>query len=167
MMIVPILSLCCWSYTYLLLLGQEQSDKVVSKHLFIRRSHHHCNPTIICRRRPPSSLQSKHHITSSSLLRTSSGSICVIIGIVIPSVCWTKATFLLLLIFRFNRESSQLGKWLSWIDSPLNIQFWSICWRRWNSFHLKSRTKYKKHTFFVIIFLPVFTRFDGLNLFTQ
>ena len=76
----------------------------------------------------------------------------IILIIVIPSVCWTKVMFLLLLIFRFNWEISQLGKWSSWIDSPLKIQFCSICWRRWNSFHLESSTKYQKHTFFTLNF---------------
>ena len=163
---VIILILCCWSYTICCYWGRSNLTKwwantfsseghiiIAIQPSYVEGSHrHHYNPNITSHR---------HHYYAHHLVQI------VIIGIVIPSVCWTKVTFLLLLIFRFNRESSQLGKWLSWIDSPLNIQFWSICWRRWNSFHLESRTKYQKHTFFVIIFLPVFTRFDGLNLFTQ
>ena len=71
-----------------------------------------------------------------------------IFAIVIPCVGWSKVMFLLLLIFRLNWEIPQLGKRLSSIDSPaLRIQFWSICSRRWNSFHLETPTKYQKHTF--------------------
>ena len=71
-----------------------------------------------------------------------------IFAIVIPGVGWSKVMFLLLLIFRLNWEIPQLGKRLSSIDSPaLRIQFWSICSRRWNSFHLETPTKYQKHTF--------------------